>query len=66
MNDVATSPVFVDGTRRRSRRVRRLAYVATSACAVYMVVVGASLAAGQRTPMLELPFADPSGTRCRR
>ncbi|WP_199796503.1 hypothetical protein [Pseudonocardia dioxanivorans] len=50
-----SGPVFVDGTGRRSKRVKRVAYVAASACAAYMAVVGVSLAAHQETTLFALP-----------
>ncbi|MGD9986936.1 hypothetical protein [Pseudonocardia sp.] len=48
-------PVFVDGTGRRRRRIKVAAYVGGTVCALYMGVVGVSLAAHQETPLLPLP-----------
>jgi hypothetical protein len=48
-------PVFVDGTGRRRKRIKLAAYVAAATCALYMAVVGVSLAAHQETPLLPLP-----------
>lgn len=52
-------PVFVDGTGRRRRRLKVVAYVAGTVCALYMGVVGVSLAAHQETPLLPLPGLGP-------
>lgn len=52
-------PVFVDGTGRRRRRIKVAAYVAGTVCALYMGVVGVSLAAHQETPLLPLPGLGP-------
>ena len=48
-------PVFVDGTGRRRKRIKLAAYAAAATCALYMAVVGVSLAAHQETPLLPLP-----------
>ncbi|ODU18772.1 MAG: hypothetical protein ABS80_19835 [Pseudonocardia sp. SCN 72-51] len=52
-------PVFVDGTGRRRRRLKVVAYVAGTVCALYMGIVGVSLAAHQETPLLPLPGLGP-------
>ena len=52
-------PIFVDSTDRRRRRIRRAANAAAAGCAVFLVVLGASLGVGQRTPMFQLPFTAP-------
>ena len=52
-------PIFVDSTDRRSHRIRRTANAAAAGCVVFLVVLGASVGAGQRTPMFQLPFAAP-------
>ena len=52
-----THPIFVDSTDRRSHRIRRTAYAAAAGCVVFLVVLGASVGAGQRTPMFQLPIA---------
>ncbi|GEL27131.1 hypothetical protein PSU4_60850 [Pseudonocardia sulfidoxydans NBRC 16205] len=50
-----SGPVFVDGTGRRRRRIKIAAYVAGTVCALYVGVVGVSLAAHQETSLLPLP-----------
>ncbi|ODU03814.1 MAG: hypothetical protein ABS81_12810 [Pseudonocardia sp. SCN 72-86] len=50
-----SGPIFVDGSGRRRRRIKVAAYVAGTVCALYMGVVGVSLAAHQETPLLPLP-----------
>jgi hypothetical protein len=53
---VVHRPVFVDSTGRRTRRAKAAAYVVATVCIAMLVMVGVSVAAGQRTPMLELPL----------
>ncbi|MFE2136804.1 hypothetical protein ACFW9X_27070, partial [Streptomyces sp. NPDC059466] len=49
-------PVFVDESGRRSRRFRRLGILVGIACAVYAVVIGATLLSGNSTaPWLPVP-----------
>ncbi|MCW0213618.1 MAG: hypothetical protein OJJ54_09675 [Pseudonocardia sp.] len=55
-------PVFVDGTGKRTRRTKVLAYTAASACVAMLALVGISLAAGQHTPMLQIPLLGGSST----
>ncbi|MEV4760183.1 hypothetical protein AB0J86_34485 [Micromonospora sp. NPDC049559] len=53
-------PVFVDGSGRRRRRVRRLAYGVGIVGLGYSVLVGVSLAGGPVAPRTVLPFSDGS------
>ena len=51
-----TGPVFVDETGRRSRRFRRIGMVVGIACAVYAVVIVATLLSGNsNAPWLPVP-----------
>ena len=51
------SPVFVDGTGRRRRRIAAAGYVAAAVCATYVGAVGISVAAGPISPLSDLPLA---------
>jgi hypothetical protein len=53
---VVHRPVFVDSTGRRTRRAKAVAYTVATVCIAMLVMVGVSVVAGQRTPMLELPL----------
>jgi hypothetical protein len=53
---VVHRPIFVDSTGRRTRVARAVAYVGATVCIAMLVLVGVSVLAGQRTPMLELPL----------
>jgi hypothetical protein len=53
---VVYRPIFVDSTGRRTRVARAVAYVGATVCIAMLVLVGVSVLAGQRTPMLELPL----------
>jgi hypothetical protein len=55
-------PVFVDGTGRRTRRTKVIAYTVASACVAMLALVGISLAAGQHTPMLQIPLLGGDST----
>jgi hypothetical protein len=55
-------PVFVDGTGRRTRRTKVIAYTVASACVAMLALVGVSLAAGQHTPMLQIPLLGGDST----
>ncbi|MEU8072017.1 MULTISPECIES: hypothetical protein [unclassified Micromonospora] len=51
-------PVFVDPSGRRRRWLRRLAYCAGAAGAVYTIMVGVSFAGGPITPATVIPFVE--------
>jgi hypothetical protein len=54
--DVSDGPVFVDESGRRSRRFRRLGMLVAVACAVYAVVIVATLLSGNsNAPWLPVP-----------
>jgi hypothetical protein len=55
-------PVFVDETGRRTRRTKVIAYTVASACVAMLALVGVSLAAGQHTPMLQIPLLGGDST----
>ncbi|MFF8530425.1 hypothetical protein ACN6K9_006709 [Streptomyces sp. SAS_267] len=54
--DISDGPVFVDESGRRSRRFRRLGMLVAVACAVYAVVIVATLLSGNsNAPWLPVP-----------
>ncbi|MFF3889466.1 hypothetical protein [Streptomyces sp. NPDC001914] len=54
--EAADRPVFVDASGRRSRRFRRLGMLVAVACAVYAVVIAATLVSGNsNAPWLPVP-----------
>ena len=53
--DGRSSPVFVDATGRRRKRVHRLGYVAATLCGGYSVMLAISLAGGPVGPHTLLP-----------
>ncbi|GAA0566467.1 hypothetical protein [Actinomadura livida] len=53
--DRSASPVFVDVTGRRRRRLRRLGYAAAALCGGYSIMIGISLVGGPVTPQTLLP-----------
>lgn len=54
--EIADRPVFVDASGRRSRRFRRLGMLVAAACAVYAVVIVATLLSGNsNAPWLPVP-----------
>ncbi|MEU3983662.1 hypothetical protein AB0F77_26865 [Streptomyces sp. NPDC026672] len=58
-HDGSDGPVFVDASGRRSRRFRRLGMVIALACAVYAVVIVATLLSGSSdAPWLPVPGQD--------
>ncbi|SFO53723.1 hypothetical protein SAMN04489713_10731 [Actinomadura madurae] len=53
--DRSASPVFVDVTGRRRRRLRRLGYAAAAVCGGYSIMIGISLMGGPVSPQTLLP-----------
>ncbi|MEU8343395.1 hypothetical protein SAMN05443665_106126 [Actinomadura meyerae] len=53
--DRSASPVFVDVTGRRRRRLRRAGYAAAALCGGYSIMIGISLAGGPVSPQTLLP-----------
>jgi hypothetical protein len=49
-------PVFVDERGRRTRGIKFGVYSVVAVCIVFLVVVGISLAAGNRGPLMEIPL----------
>ena len=52
---VPSSPVFVDVTGRRRKRLRRLGYAAAALCAGYSIMIAISLVGGPVSPQTLLP-----------
>lgn len=59
--DRSASPVFVDVTGRRRRRMRRLGYAAAALCGGYSIMIGISLVGGPVTPQTLLPKVGGGG-----
>jgi len=53
------SPIFVDGTGRRKRRMAGASYLVAAVCLTYVVAMGVSVATGSVTPPSGLPLARP-------
>ncbi|MCE0761345.1 hypothetical protein LWC35_00195 [Pseudonocardia kujensis] len=49
-------PVFVDERGRRTRGIKFGVYSVVAVCVVFLAVVGISLAAGNRGPLMEIPL----------
>ncbi|CNE35625.1 Uncharacterised protein [Mycobacterium tuberculosis] len=59
--DRSASPVFVDVTGRRRRRMRRFGYAAAALCGGYSIMIGISLAGGPVSPQTLLPKVGGGG-----